>query len=356
MDDLHRRVLSVLGIPEDNLVSFGGQHQPLLIRIRGVARDLFELRRDDCIRGLGILLIMKDFVRVLLQILDGVGNLLLVYINERVFIIAIDVHHQRMTADLGEVAGLIVCIQRRSRLCVKGLGGTCQCAALGLFRDIRKSFIRVFDSVLDGVFHQIVGRPLGVEVQILGNGHGEVECLLNAVLLIEPADEGVIAVGRIIRLLNGSTVGHVFPSFQRSAVRYDFFLEERPDGMGLGNPLGVENHVGSRHGHGAQVSLRANIATRSRIPTRKLISVRFQLIRIIRCEVVSVQRRFILDAAALTRYFRIIVVELQVVAVARIIEVIVLLLASLSVAIEYRIGLPLSKSRNRVEFFFISQS
>ena len=125
--------------------------------------------------------------------------------------------------------------------------------------------------------------------------------------------------------------------------------------MGLGNPLGIEDHVGGRHGHGVQVSLRPLIAASRGVPAIEHIGVRLKAGRIIRREIVAAQRRFKLHAAALPIYIRVVVVELQVVAVAGVVEVVGFFHLYTSVLRKVRIGVSLREAGNGVELLGVGQ-
>ena len=87
---------------------------------------------------------------------------------------------------MGEVAALIIFVQFVSGFGFECQGGACKRAAGGRLRNFGITRL-----IIDGVCDQRIAAPLGVNVKILYNGHGEVERLFNAVFFIEPANEHI---------------------------------------------------------------------------------------------------------------------------------------------------------------------
>ena len=182
--------------------------------------------------------------------------------------------------------------------------------------------------------------------------------MLRAVIvLVEPADEGILAVFRCngaLILRNGSTVGNRPCSLCLGATVQIVLRQIGLDGVGLGRPLGIERHVGSGHCRRSPVDLRTGIAASGRVPTGELIRALFQLCRIGRRELVVVtQRCFVLHAGFLTIHITIVVVELQFVAVAGVVEVVIFLHTHFTVLGEGRFGIALREAGNGMKFLFV---
>ena len=369
MGDLVVGVGGILGVVEDDLIHctfFSGNHQTLLVGIGHHAGDGDEGLGDHSLAVVGDgFFIGNRLTGLLVQILDGVGHGIFLNIPEGidigiVFLCGIDVNGQGVALDDGEVALLIVGIEFGAALGIEGLGDARQTGAGG---GIGNFGIGVLNLIVDGVLLQDIGAPLAVDLQVLVDGHiGEVEGLLHAVLHVEPADEGVAAVGGFCG--SGISLGTMGNSDSRmglqlcsslhcSLIQVEFHL------VGLGNPLGIEDHIGGGHGHGAQFRLGTLIAVSRGVPAIEHIGVLFQIGRIFRHKMVFAQRRFILHATSLTIHIRIVVVEFQVVAVAGVAEVVVFFHAVSSTALfhfrEGRIRPPLSETGNVVELFCIRQ-
>ena len=296
-----------------------GEDKALLIRVGAIARDGNKGLRDD---GGGVFHSLgskKLFVCALFQIFDGVRHFLFYHIREDKFVSAIYVHDHGVAVRRGIIPAAVALVQFIPRLRVEGLGRSCKGAA----RRVRGDGRAVLQLILDGVFLQRVGAPLGVQVKVTIDGHGEVKGLFRAVLLIEPTDKDIIASGGRCRGLRLAAVGHGL-LVAVTDVDGIFHVNRQPccDRVGHGNPLCVEDKVGGRHYHGAQIRLRACIAARRGIPSAELVRIGFKIIWVTRCEIVVAKRRLILDAAALAVHKRIDVVEAQIVAVARVAEVI----------------------------------
>ena len=105
-----------------------------------------------------------------------------------------------MAVGLREVARAVAFIQLIPGLCVKGLRRTGQRAALGFGGNDRT----VFQRVLDGVLHQHIGTPLGVQFQILADCHGRRIGLFYSVFFVEPADELITAAIIFRRIFRSS--------------------------------------------------------------------------------------------------------------------------------------------------------
>ena len=156
----------------------------------------------------------------------------------------------------GEVALLIAVIEVGAALGLKGLGDARQTGAGGGRGDLGVSALEL---VGDGIFHQCVGAPLAVNLQILVDGHiDKVEGLLHAVVQVEPAHKGIAAVGgvcgsRVHQTAVGDRpfgVGAEFgPSLQRGLIQIE--LHRVDDG----HPLGVENHIVGGHSVLGQLKL-----------------------------------------------------------------------------------------------------
>ena len=191
MHYLHGRVMLVLGVPERYHV-FGfvcAEHKALLVSIGRVAAYLHELLRNYSVAGFSSLFLMQHLLRTLFKIPYGVVDLLLCHIHERKFVIAIDIHGQGVAAGMWEVAALIIFVQFVSGFGFECQGGACKRAAGGRLRNFGITRL-----IIDGVCDQRIAAPLGVKVQILYNGHGEVERLFNIAVHIEPAHEHICAV------------------------------------------------------------------------------------------------------------------------------------------------------------------
>ena len=98
------------------------------------------------------------------------------------------------------------------------------------------------------------------------------------------------------------------------------------------------------------------IAASRGVPAVEHIGVLFQIGRVFRRKIVAAQRCFVLYTAALTGHIVVVVVELQVVAVAGVVEVVVLLHLHASVFRKIRIGISLREAGNRMKFLSVSQT
>ena len=313
-------VLLVLRIPEgDDIFAVFGHNQGLLILIGHIAGDGQGLFGDH---GLAVvvddLLITQGLIGGLVEILHRVGHDPRILIIEGNLVGTIGRHGEGLAYGIGIEARAIVRIQVRIALGIEGLGIAHQGGAGGVVRDLRHA-IRGQD-IMDGVSLQDRGAPLGVEVQVPGDGHGEVEGVLHAVLvLVEPADKLQIRLGQ--RRLRGlRAVRNRLGIAQLLVVVHGLLVEVGFDGVGLGGPLGVEDGVVVRHR--GVVPIHCNRAAGIRVPAVKGVGVFFQTAGILRHKPVFSQRLFVGDLFAL--YNRTVVVEVQIVAVAAIINIIII--------------------------------
>ena len=190
---MHRGVGFVLDIPEDDLVPFGGQHQLLLVGVGGIACDLLEGLSDDRIVSGHGPEVGKLVIGTFFQIFDGVRHFRLRHVHEGVGVIGGigNVNGDGMAAGIGEIAGLIVLVQLCAGFGVEGLGAASQSTAGGGRCNLRA----VRQLILNSIGHQRIGAPLGIEVQIAVDRHGEVKRLfLAGIADVEPADEGVLTI------------------------------------------------------------------------------------------------------------------------------------------------------------------
>ena len=355
MHYLHGRVKLILGIPERNHV-FGfvcAEHKALLVSIGRVAAYLHELLRNYSVAGFSSLFLIQHLLRTLFKIPYGVVDLLLCHIHERKFVIAIDIHGQGVAAGMGEVAALIIFVQFVSGFGFECQGGARKRAAGGLV--CYHSSTIFFKHILDSISDQRIAAPLGVKVQILYNGHGEVERLFNAVFFIEPANEYIFAFAVLgVSGLGGKVTVRNCLAAQRGAA-HRILVKERPYRVGLGRPFGVKHNVTCGHLCGVPLYLGTIEAALGGIPSGELISVCFKVSRISRRKVFTFQRCFILNVLFFIRYKAIVVKELQLVAVTGIVEVVILLHLYFPVFREIRIGFTLREACNWMELLFISQ-
>ena len=129
----------------------------------------------------------------------------------------------------------------------------------------------------------------------------------------------------------------------------------RPYRVGLGRPFGVDNNVTRGHLCGIPINLGTIVAALGGIPSGELISVCFKASRISRRKVFTLQRCFILNVLFFIRYKAIVVEELQLVAVAGVVKVVILLHLYFPVFREMRLGFTLRKADNWMELLSISQ-
>ena len=219
-----------------------------------------------------------------------------------------------MTADLGEVARLIDLIQLRTGLGLEGLRAACQRTA----RCRGRNLSAIFQLISDLKVHQRVGAPLGIQIQVFGNGHGEVECLLNVVLLVEPANELVAAILRVLRLFNEVAVIHR-PSVDRF-TRHCVLGQESLNRVLYRYPLGINHNLGSRHFF---CPVNRLSTTRVGIPSAEFVSVFLQGARKPRLIAVFVVYRFgqhLLKRKLLGNRRSILVIEHQVILISSVIE------------------------------------
>ena len=261
--DLVVGVGGILGIVEDDLVDralFRADYQTLLVGVGHHAGDGHEGLGDH---GLPIvadgLFRRNRFPGRLVQIFYRVGHGIPLHIPEGEGILSLvgNVNGQGVGLHHGEVALLIAVIEVGAALGLKGLGDARQTGAGGGRGDLG---VRALELVGDGIFHQCVGAPLAVNLQILVDGHvGKVKGLLHAVVQVEPAHKGIAAVGRGLGSQVHQTavgdrlvgVGVEFgPSLQRGLIQIELHR------VGDGHPLGVEQDVGVRHGVLAQLVFR----------------------------------------------------------------------------------------------------
>ena len=278
MGDLVVGVGGILLVVEDDLIDralLRAHHQSLLERVGHHAGNRNEGFGHDSLAVVADGLRIRDrFAGCLVQILDRVRHRLLLDVPEGVdvrvvFLRGVDVQRQGVALGYREVALLIVGIQIRAALGLEGLGNAGETAARGGGGNFG---VGVLNLIIDGIRLQDVGVPLAVDLQILFDGHvGEVECLLHAVLHVEPADEFVGTVLGILR--SGSRHG----AMGNGDVRMGGKLGSRSKririqielhGVRLRHPLGVEQHIFRRHGVLIQLVLRAG-ALRVEIPAAK---------------------------------------------------------------------------------------
>ena len=318
MHYLHGRVKLILGIPERNHV-FGfvcAEHKALLVSIGRVAAYLHELLRNYSVAGFSSLFLIQHLLRTLIKIPYGVVDLLLCHIHERKFVIAIDIHGQGVAAGMGEVAALIIFVQFVSGFGFECQGGARKRAAGGLV--CYHSSTIFFKHILDSISDQRIAAPLGVKVQILYNGHGEVERLFNAVFFIEPANEYIFAFAVLgVSGLGGKVTVRNCLAAQRGAA-HRILVKERPYRVGLGRPFGVDGYARRRH---LCIPVHRLYAFGILIPTRKLECIRLKVGRITRCKAFTVGSAKSGFKLYLARFdFRIVAYEHKVVAVALIVE------------------------------------
>ena len=132
---------------------------------------------------------------VLIYIANNVGNSIFLNIleGEGVLGLVVNVDGQGVALDHGEVAFLISGVEIGAALGLEGLGDTSQTGAGGGSRNLGVSALNL---VVDVILLQNIGAPLAVDLQVLVDGHiGEVNGLLRIAVHVEPADEGVAAIG-----------------------------------------------------------------------------------------------------------------------------------------------------------------
>ena len=264
-----------------------------------------------------------------------------------------------MAAHLGEVAGLISLVQLRTGLGVEGLGRARQRAAGGGRRDLRA----VNPLILDGIGHQRVGAPLGIEVQVAVNRHLEVKgFLFAAVADVEPVDELVrIAGRRRVRSGDDAAVCNSFSvvkkfSFLRAAGFHQLPCQISLDRVRFLRPLGIEDNIGRGHRHRAKVNLRSVNTADGRIPAVKYIDVRLKRRRVLWVKFVLTQRCFKLHGFIRSADKTIVVVKAETITIAGVIEIVVPLHSYLPVLRKVRIGVTLRKSGDRMELFSVCQA
>ena len=218
---------------------------------------------------------------------------------------------------MGEVAALITFVQF-----VSGFGFECQGGARKRAAGGRLRNFDITKLIIDGVCDQRVAAPLGVKVQILYNGHGEVERLFNAVFFIEPANERVVAVGGVDGCARYSRAMGNVVGIYRFAANY-LLGQIGLDRVVLGRPFGVEYCIVVRHLCG--IPSNGFRATGVCIPTCEYIASFFQNTgRITRLEVIARQRLIIRNCIA--PYNNVGTVEFQLIAVAGVVEVVIITL------------------------------
>ncbi len=328
-------VLGVLGIVEvQDVLAVGGNNQTLLVGIGHVAGNGLKGLGDHGLAVVGNhLVIGKGLAGVLLHVLYGVRHSGHGHILEGDGqSLLVNIQHQGLGLNGGEVAFLIVRIQFRAALSIEGLGGAGQTGTGQIVGHL--DAVVILQHILNGVLLQGVGRPFAVEGQILTNLHGGVEGLLITILVVVPHDEGVVAVGLglvhgtlfqmvlYVLLRNVITMGNREAGFSfRLFGLIDFGTALRQvelDGAVYRLPLGVEDDVGGRHGMLIQLILLTG-ALGVLIPTAEhygagLISTgHFRFIVL-----VGAQGCFVLNALVLN--IVILIVKGQFVAVAGVVE------------------------------------
>ena len=253
---------------------------------------------------------------------------------------------------MGEVAALIIFVQF-----VSGFGFECQGGARKRAAGSRLRNFDITRLIIDGVCDQRIAAPLGIEVQILYNRHGEIKRLFNAVFFIEPANERVVAVGRVSGLGSKTAVRN-FLHVAIANVDNILHVSSQPrcDRVGLWRPLGVKHNVTCGHLCGVPLYLGTVEAALGGIPSGELISVCFKASRISRRKGFTLQRCFILNVLFFIRYKAIVVEELQLVAVTGVVKVVILLHLYFPVFREIRVGFTLREAGNGMKFLSVSQT
>ena len=267
MGDLVVGVGGIRRIVEDDLVDrtfLGGDHQTLLVGVGQHAADGDEGLRDHGLAVVGDGLFgCNGFAGRLIQVLDGVGHGLLLDVpeGERVGVVllgGVDVQRQGVALGDGEIALLIAGVQLGAALSLEGLGNARQGGAGGGGRDLGIGALKL---VVDGVRLQDVGAPFAVDLHILGDRHiGEVKGFLHAVFHVEPANEGIAAVGGII--WSGVCLGAVGNGDFRMRAQLGAGVQSGLVKIELHpvahrRPLGVKQDVVRRHGMRIQLVFRA---------------------------------------------------------------------------------------------------
>ena len=257
----------VFRVVEDDLVDgafFRAYNKALLICVGHHAGDGNKGLRDHGLAVFGNGLFGCDgCTGFLIQILDGVGHCLSLDIPEGVdigvvLLGGIDVQRQGVALGYREVALLIVGVQVGAALGLKGLGNARQPGAGGGVCDFG---VGALNLIINGVLLQDIGAPLAVYLHILVYRHiGEVKGFLNTVFHVEPANEGIAAVGRLgWNGVNLGAVGNgdVRMRAQLGAVSQRILIQIELDLVGHGYPLGIEQDVVRGHSVLVQLVLRA---------------------------------------------------------------------------------------------------
>ena len=246
---------------------------------------------------------MKYIPSALFQIADGIGDILHLLINEGKLVFTINIHQDGVAVGIGEIALLIVCIELVAGLGGKGFGGTGQGRADGVVGNQGA----VCKRIVNGILHSCFRTPLGKDVQVTIDRHiVEVEGFFLRAVHIEPAGEHIVAIGWLLGRLAKAAVRDGLGVTYLLGHVYGF---ENTDRVGLGSPLGVEGYIGSGHGLRSKVNLGTLKALGRGVPASKLVTVGLHVVGVIRCEVVAVQWRFVLNTGLLVINKCIIVVE-----------------------------------------------
>ena len=333
----------ILLVVEDDHVAVGirrAQHQTLLIRVGHVAVDNhLRLGHDGLyvvidLLGSNQLLVglavnsnrtqRVGCIRIIGHVVHGVGHGVNLHIveGEDVLAFIFNVNHQGMALHLGEVALLVTFIQLRTALGLEGQGGT---GRRGVGDGLSNEHVasRRLDRKVDGIFHQLVGGPLRVHLQIPGDGHvSEGECLFIAVLInVEPGNKFVLAIGGFCHVLSELAVENCLLGMGSSDGAHArlvlFAVEVEVHGTLHRHPLGVEQHVIRGHGVLAQHILVAGTFG-VEVPAGEAHRARLVDVGRIRREIVVTQGHLILHADGVDVFLA--VIEGQVIAVTGVVE------------------------------------
>ena len=324
MGDLVVCVGAVNGVIENDLVhrTFGAVHyQSFLVSIWHIAGNLLELLGDNSLAviidflGCGNDMVSlavtfnrtkacAAFLKGFCYIINLVRNRILLDIPESVGVIALvilvlDIQGHGMAFYQREISFLIAGIQIGAALGIKGLGDTCQTGACDWVCDLS---IITLNLEVNGVFLQNIGAPLSIDLHILGDRHRVNKALFLVSIHVEPADKGVIAVGRRLNTGIQYRAMRCFPFGKHICIVFHIVLIQiKLNGTGYRNPLGVESKgsiavIGTRR---HCVSRKIELLTgtfRVQIPPLKDNGSGFILVRsrgCIGCPVIAVQRSLV---------------------------------------------------------------
>ena len=323
----YRRMDIVLGIPEYYLVGCafaGGEYKALLVFIYRIALNRLKYLGNYGLSRFHGLRVMQLRLRTYLKVFYDVSDLISRSINKCKLVSLIVFHLYGMAGHIGEVTSRVGCVQR-----ITNLGFECLClkherAANGIVSNLRS----VSKLIMDDIVYQNISPPLGVEVHVVLNRHGQVKRMLHAVcILIEPAYERITAVSCGV-VLSKFIVVDLLSLFDLCT-----FGLSKSHGMNHRRPLGIDNRIFIRHF--GSLPINSVGAAGVGIPTIELISARFKLLRIVRSEVITRQRLFVRNSLAL--YNNVGIVEVQLIAVAGVVN---------SIAITILLPILIGKSRN----------